>query len=56
MVAALRLPLPTVLAVGLSDHLVVSEVVTGGVSASDEFIEIYNPTAAALPQPPATGR
>lgn len=49
MVAALRLPLPTVLAVGLPDHLVVSEVVTGGVSASDEFIEIYNPTAAALP-------
>ncbi|MDH4334888.1 MAG: lamin tail domain-containing protein, partial [Chloroflexota bacterium] len=32
-----------------SGHLVVSEVVTGGVSASDEFIEIYNPTAAALP-------
>lgn len=32
-----------------SAHLVVSEVTTGGVSASDEFIEIYNPTAAALP-------
>lgn len=31
-----------------SAHLVVSEVTTGGVSASDEFIEIYNPTAAAL--------
>jgi len=30
-------------------HLVVSEVATGGASASDEFIELYNPTAAALP-------
>jgi lamin tail-like protein len=36
--------LPTV-----SDHLVVSEVMTGGASASDEFIELYNPTAATLP-------
>ena len=31
------------------DHLVISEVVTGGTSASDELIELYNPTAAALP-------
>lgn len=31
-----------------TDHLVVSEVMTGGASASDEFIELYNPTAAAL--------
>ena len=31
------------------DHLVVSEVVTGGASASDELIEIHNPTLAALP-------
>jgi hypothetical protein len=31
------------------DHLVISEVVTGGASASDELVEIYNPTAAALP-------
>jgi len=31
------------------DHLVISEVATGGSSASDELIEIYNPTAAALP-------
>jgi hypothetical protein len=31
------------------DHLVVSEVMTGGTSASDEFIELYNPTAADLP-------
>jgi uncharacterized protein YdeI (BOF family) len=29
-------------------HLVVSEVVTGGASASDELIEIHNPTAAPL--------
>lgn len=30
-------------------HLVVSELMTGGASASDEFIELYNPTAAELP-------
>ncbi len=30
-------------------HLLVSEVMTGGASASDEFIELYNPTIAALP-------
>jgi len=30
-------------------HLVVSEVMTGGSSASDEFVEIYNPDPAALP-------
>lgn len=30
-------------------HLVVSEVMTGGESASDEFIEIYNPTGGTLP-------
>ena len=34
---------------GTLDHLVVSEVVTGGASPSDELIEVYNPTAAALP-------
>lgn len=32
-----------------ADHLLVSEVVTGGTSASDELIEIHNPTAAPLP-------
>jgi hypothetical protein len=32
-----------------SGHLVVSEVMTGGASASDEFIELYNPAATALP-------
>ena len=31
------------------DHLVVSEVVTGGTGASDELIELYNPTAGPLP-------
>ena len=30
-------------------HLVVSEVTTGGASASDEFIELYNPGPLALP-------
>jgi Lamin Tail Domain len=30
-------------------HLVVSEVMTGGASASDEFIELYNPGGEALP-------
>ena len=30
-------------------HLVVSELVTGATSASDEFIEIYNPSPDALP-------
>ncbi len=31
------------------DHLVISEVVTGGASASDELIELYNPTDGPLP-------
>ena len=30
-------------------HLVVSEVMTGGESASDEFVELYNPTVDELP-------
>ena len=30
-------------------HLVISEVVTGSASASDELIEIHNPTASSLP-------
>jgi uncharacterized protein YdeI (BOF family) len=34
---------------GAADHLVISEVVTGGASASDELIELHNPTAAPLP-------
>ncbi|MGH2418181.1 MAG: lamin tail domain-containing protein, partial [Candidatus Limnocylindria bacterium] len=31
------------------DHLVISEVVTGGASATDELIELYNPSVAVLP-------
>lgn len=34
---------------GSPHHLLVSEVMTGGVSASDEFIELYNPTDAIMP-------
>ena len=49
LLAAIGLPPASVRADEPPDHLVVSEVVTGGASASDEFIEIYNPTAAALP-------
>lgn len=30
-------------------HIVISELITGGAGASDEFIEIYNPTDEALP-------
>jgi hypothetical protein len=30
-------------------HLVISELQTGGAGASDEFVELYNPTAAGLP-------
>lgn len=41
---------PAVIAVGSPPgHVVVSEVMTGGASASDEFIELYNPTSATLP-------
>ena len=41
---------PAALAVGApAGHVVVSEVLTGGASASDEFIELYNPTSATLP-------
>jgi hypothetical protein len=32
-----------------SGHLLLSEVMTGGTSASDEFVELYNPTSAELP-------
>lgn len=35
--------------VGDTGHLVVSEMMTGGTSASDEFIELYNPSSAMLP-------
>jgi hypothetical protein len=33
----------------LPGHLVISEIVTGGASASDELIEIYNPGPETLP-------
>ena len=33
----------------VTGHLLVSEVMTGGASASDEFIELYNPASTALP-------
>ncbi len=33
----------------VADHLVLSEVMTGGTSASDEFVELYNPAGVALP-------
>jgi hypothetical protein len=36
-------------AITQADHLVISEVVTGGASSSDELIELHNPTDAALP-------
>ena len=36
-------------AAAVEGHLVVSEVMTGGSSASDEMIELYNPTANELP-------
>ena len=32
----------------VAGHLVISEVMTGGASASDEFIELYNPSSAGL--------
>ncbi len=48
--AAATIPLGAPAGVGaVADHLVVSEVVTGGASASDELIEVHNPTAAPLP-------
>lgn len=34
---------------GGMSHLLISEVMAGGASASDEFIEIYNPAASPLP-------
>ena len=49
IVAATVLPPAHVRGDSLPDHLVISEVVTGAGSASDELIELYNPTAGALP-------
>jgi hypothetical protein len=43
---ALARPLPLADAANAPvGHLVISEVMTGGASASDEFIELYNPSA-----------
>lgn len=51
LIAVAILPLGLVQrpAVAAEGHLVISEVVTGGATASDELIELYNPSAAALP-------
>ena len=51
LIAVALLPLGLVRgpAVAAEGHLLISEVVTGGASASDELIELYNPSAAALP-------
>ena len=54
LLAAMLVPMAAPDAVGgvdlaQADHLVVSEVVTGGASASDELIELHNPTLAPLP-------
>lgn len=35
--------------VEVTSHLLVSEVMAGGTSASDEFIELYNPSSMMLP-------
>jgi hypothetical protein len=32
-----------------SGHLVISELLAGAASASDEFVELFNPTSASLP-------
>jgi hypothetical protein len=47
--APIRMDNPNELADSPVAHLVLSELVTGGSSASDEFVEIYNPSPAALP-------
>jgi uncharacterized protein YdeI (BOF family) len=41
--------LPIDLAEEPGEHLLLSEVMTGGSSASDEFIELYNPGPVAMP-------
>ena len=51
LIAVVLLPLGLVQrpAVAADGHLVISEVVTGGATASDELVELYNPSAAAMP-------
>jgi hypothetical protein len=46
---AVAFPLADGAEVEVTDHLLVSEVMTGGASASDEFIELYNPWSSTLP-------
>ena len=48
-VAVVALTIPRPVALASVGHLLVSEVVTGGASASDEMIEVYNPSPSALP-------
>jgi lamin tail-like protein len=51
LIAVALLPLGLVArpAVAAEGHLLISEVVTGGATASDELIELYNPSAAVMP-------
>ena len=51
LVSAALLPLGIIGRASASavDHLVVSELMTGGTGASDELIELYNPSASPLP-------
>ena len=48
VLAVLDAPLAQEVEAG-AGHLVISELQTGGASASDEFVELYNPTDVALP-------
>ena len=49
VVALMPLDLSGPSAVAAAANLVVSEVVTGGASANDELVELYNPSTTALP-------
>jgi hypothetical protein len=49
IVAVLPLTIAPAAVDAVVGHLVISELVTGGASASDELIEVYNPSAEALP-------
>ena len=52
VVAALAsgaLTMPSLVRADAPGHLVISEVATGGASASDEFVELLNPTDVPLP-------
>lgn len=47
--APIRMDNATEMTVSAVAHLLLSELTTGGASASDEFVEIYNPSPTALP-------